>query len=221
MSSNQSTETVTENPIVEETKNEVKEATSPTSPSTSKPFNSTYYKWSQGIEESRKVIEQLGVNIAPKKIESPAVVEQPSTCGSVWNKGGTWEETDKTKWSKTRITELLKDGLWIENDYTITIPEVEKCDGQATVVFVKGKKRPGYDFSIKCKWEAIKEGSTDTAKGVFVIDEFADYCDGDYEVAIRSNKSDSYHTSAKAAVTKAKKDIISTLLKWKDEFYAL
>ena len=57
------------------------------------------------------------------------------------------EERNLTKWAKQRISEILetfnaeKNGvefrLFYYLQFTITISSVEKCDGQATIVFSK------------------------------------------------------------------------------------
>ena len=71
----------------------------------SKPFDSEYYGWSHGMNESRKVrvfiriimlqeLAKLGVDITPNKIEgaSPVEVKAESTgvSKSLWNSAGTW-----------------------------------------------------------------------------------------------------------------------------------
>ena len=58
---------------------------------------------------------------------------------------------------------------------------MEKCDGQATYVFVKvglsaeddgqGKKRPGFDFSLRIKWKATCDSEEDDATGTVCIDD--------------------------------------------------
>ena len=58
-----------------------------------------------------------------------------------------------------------------DTQYTITFTDVEKCDGQATYVFTKGRKKPGFDFNLKIKWSAEKEDEEEPASGYVVIDD--------------------------------------------------
>ncbi|KAK8828901.1 hypothetical protein WA538_000904 [Blastocystis sp. DL] len=187
----------------------------------SKPIDSDYYKWSKQISASKKELERLGVDITPTKIEGSSPVEPIHPQGvtmSAWNKAGTWEEHDMSKWAKERIPQIFKAAKFDQNGYTITFTDVEKCDGQATYVFTKGKKKPGFDFNLKIKWSAEKEDEEEPACGYVVIDDFSDTSDGDYEWSFKANKSDEFHTKAKAAVQASKKSIEKLLNSWIEEF---
>ncbi|KAK8820694.1 Hsp90-like protein [Blastocystis sp. ATCC 50177/Nand II] len=187
-----------------------------------KPIDSEYYQWSKQINESKKELERLGVSTAPTRIDNSQAVEElaPShkLTSSAWNKAGTWEECDFSKWAQSRIPEIFKTGHISKNNYEITFPSVEKCDGQATYVFVKGKKRPGFDFSLRIKWKATCDSEEDDATGTVCIDDFSDTSDGDYEWSFKSNKSDENHLKAKSAVQASKGEIIKLLDAWINEF---
>lgn len=58
--------------------------------SNGKPIDSDYYAWSKKMKESKKVLEELGVDCKPKKIESPLPDKEEKVVGSAWNKAGTW-----------------------------------------------------------------------------------------------------------------------------------
>ena len=214
------------------------------------------------VSSNDQELERLGVDIAPTRIDGEVSDHSPSsTTGvsrSVWNQAGTWqylpesvicrEEMDLSKWAMKRIPEILKEGkfdrkgVWFwdraESQYSIRIEDVEKCEGQATYVFVKvlsrcflerqGKKRPGFDISLKLKWCAVSSDDPEEAEGTIVINDvcsigaielqFSDTAGGDYEWAFKSNSSDANHVKAKAAVQACKKDIQDLLDKWISEF---
>ncbi|CBK20884.2 uncharacterized protein [Blastocystis hominis] len=140
-----------------------------------KPFDSEYYKWSKQINESKKELERLGVDISPTRIQGEVAEQMPSpstgVTSSAWNKAGTWEEMDLSKWAMKRIPEILKAAEFEQKGYSIRIADVEKCDGQATYVFVKGKKRPGFDITLKLKWCATCDESSEEAKGTITIND--------------------------------------------------
>lgn len=69
------------------------EIVSPGSKQPRAPKESNHYSWGSKIAESREVLEKLGVDVGPKKIESEQKEEpqfERQNSGSVWNKGGTW-----------------------------------------------------------------------------------------------------------------------------------
>lgn len=65
--------------------------------------------------------------------------------------------------------------------YKITLPSVDKCDGQATIVFSKvtllllcnwqGKKRPGFDMNLKISWSAACDTEEEDASGFVIVNE--------------------------------------------------
>jgi len=139
--------------------------------------------FSPTMQSGSKGVVSNSVSQAHK--EAPGVVS-----GSEWNKGGTWEEMDKTNWVKERLEKLflgisartgkdLKDepealmremesAMETENAFnsdnvakvmarlaviSATVYRIEKIEGDASIVVVRGKKRILFDFNITLKWK--------------------------------------------------------------------
>jgi hypothetical protein len=58
----------------------------------------------------------------------------------------------------------------------IVVPAVDKCDGTVTVVFSRGKARPGFEVSLRFDWHLVEHPSSDlpVAKGSVSIDDISD-----------------------------------------------
>jgi len=67
----------------------------------------TTYFDRQVDEKTRTMLDQMK---APKRIDSQTDAQSESNMGSAWNKAGTWEEKDMTKWAqgvlKTKLSKL-------------------------------------------------------------------------------------------------------------------
>lgn len=114
----------------------------------------------------------------PKKL-SPSDLSnhRPSAnLGSAWNAAGTWEEKNINAWAAERIKDLLTsiNSLDFPNGKA-EITEVSRCEGDASVVIVRNKKRVGYTYElrIKVKGEWLVRGEKRMVKGHLDIDEFS------------------------------------------------
>ncbi|KAL8139667.1 hypothetical protein V2J09_005688 [Rumex salicifolius] len=114
----------------------------------------------------------------PKKLSPQDLSNRGSSAnlGSAWNAAGTWEEKNLNKWAGERIKELLTsiDSLAFSNGKA-EISEVSRCEGDASVVIVRNKKRVGYTYElrIKFKGEWLVGGEKRMVKGHLDIDEFS------------------------------------------------
>lgn len=119
----------------------------------------TSYFHNELTEEAKNLIG----DIAPKKLDSSAV--QPAAAAaapsgaSAWNKAGTWEEKNTTKWA----TESLKNQV-LQTTFSlpesspapgalVTVTAVKTLDGHASVAVARGKTRYIYEFLMKLNWE--------------------------------------------------------------------
>ena len=139
-------------------------------------------------EEEKRLIG----DIAPKKIDSANVEDNLSTNGkgtSVWNKAGTWEEKDCTKWALSSIKEKLMETKYSlpssspDPNATVRVVDVSKLDpapkgsAHASVATVRGKKRYIYEFSICIHWE-MKFSNDKTCTGTLTFPDV----DGTHEI---------------------------------------
>jgi hypothetical protein len=72
--------------------------------------------------------------------------------GSNWNPGNTMEEFDYSQWVKDRLKELLL-LMKINNNDEIKIDKIDEMEGTATILFVRGKLKYGYDLHFKLTWK--------------------------------------------------------------------
>jgi hypothetical protein len=98
----------------------------------------------------------------PQKLTEEEVVQQNGNgnghgsgmcVGSAWNQAGTWEEKVLSAWAGSRVKELLPSVEPVEfEDGTARVKEVTSCNGDASMVMVRQRKRIGYTFEIEMKY---------------------------------------------------------------------
>jgi tetratricopeptide (TPR) repeat protein len=129
----------------------------------------TSYFHNELSEEAKNLIG----DIAPKKLEttpSPAASDTSTTPAaskgvSAWNKAGTWEEKDVTKWAKTALEEHLMQTKYVLPDSSpspgaeVIVTKVKTLDGHASCALARGKKRYIYEFMAKLDWKMIQSGT--------------------------------------------------------------
>merc|ERR1712232_1171033 len=130
----------------------------------------TSYFHNEQTEEVKKLIG----DIAPKRISTtptPAAnngsanTKPEST--SAWNKAGTWEEKDYTKYAQQLLTDALSkveysisdsDALAIHKELgaaTAKVSKIKNVDGHASIAQVRGKRRYVYEYSLDIEFKII------------------------------------------------------------------
>src|SRR4051794_32234100 len=80
---------------------------------------------------------------APQKIEGDAKTNVVTPGISSWNSSGTtWEDKDLTDWAKAEIKALFAKVAGFEI-------EVTSVEGDASIVYTRGKPRIGFELTIK------------------------------------------------------------------------
>ncbi|XP_010453234.1 PREDICTED: uncharacterized protein LOC104735191 [Camelina sativa] len=100
----------------------------------------------------------------------------PASLGSLWNRAGTWEEKNLTKWATDRLKELLGSvGSLQFSSGKAEIIDINRCVGDAFLVTVRNKKRVGYTYelSLKVEGEWSFEENMKKVKGSLEIPEFS------------------------------------------------
>jgi tetratricopeptide (TPR) repeat protein len=126
-------------------------------------------------ELSDEAKELIG-DIAPKKLEIPASSNSntPASGGSAWNKAGTWEEKDVTKWAKGSLEKQVLQTTYTFPDSSpapgslVTVTKISKLDGSASFAMARGKKRYIYEFLLKLDWQVSNDSGLE-CKGSFAI----------------------------------------------------
>ena len=127
-----------------------------------------------------------------------------STQISAWNAAGTWEERGHTEWARARVAALAREGGAFDLDgefrgVRVEIVDVKKCEGDASVVMIRGKPRHGFDFELTLKWKASFPGESEEdeaveIKGTIHVPEFSRDGAADeecvYEVKVDDRKSE-------------------------------
>eukprot|EP00475_Leptophrys_vorax_P044119 TRINITY_DN871_c0_g1_i1.p1 TRINITY_DN871_c0_g1~~TRINITY_DN871_c0_g1_i1.p1 ORF type:complete len:212 (+),score=41.18 TRINITY_DN871_c0_g1_i1:50-685(+) len=152
---------------------------------TSKTDSSMYYYFkSTPADQAHKFQPQKVDSAAARSEESKSSSSSSASAGngaSAWNVAGTWEERDMTKWAEHKIKEVLV-GYEFPGSFergTIKINEVKKVEGHASIIFVRGKKKVGYEFKIEASW--IGENGEENVSGTIELPDVSDY-DTDFEV---------------------------------------
>lgn len=104
-----------------------------------------------------KKVDAAGGSASSSSAASAAASASTSSSGaSAWNTGNTWEERDLSKWAATFLKQRLV-GIRT-TDHDIEISEVSTVTGDASILYVRGKKRCGFDLKVKAKWTGKIKG---------------------------------------------------------------
>ena len=152
---------------------------------------------------------------------------------SSWNKAGTWEERSHTDWARARAEALLVGKRFpVGAAAHAAITAVKTFKGDATVVMVRGKPRPGFDFNVALTWEATgwttEEGEGEEAKGpavkgsVKIPEASKDTVEDDevdFEVVVEDRKAErrSQEDAARDTLRKALKPFLREAFKTIDD----
>ncbi|TDH74200.1 uncharacterized protein CCR75_001175 [Bremia lactucae] len=172
-------------------------------------------KLHDGYHGWMKTIPKTSQDFTPARIDNNEAVAATSDSTSVWNSAGTWEERDKSEWARERLKHHILASFSYEDEaqgLSVKATSFVKCDGEAKVVFSRGKKRCGYDLSIKFAWE-----SGDDVSGHVELQDFDDTCGDEYEVFVTSNGSGQRDLAAKKAVMDMEPELRKLLALWKQE----
>ncbi|TMW57250.1 hypothetical protein Poli38472_003175 [Pythium oligandrum] len=182
-----------------------------------KKMHSGYHGW-------MKTIPKTGHDFTPVRIDPTAAATASQGEGSAWNAAGTWEERDKSEWARDRLKYHILTSFTFSNDaldVKITASAIDKCEGDAKVVFSRGKKRCGYDIFLKFEWLATHAAGdadeAETASGYVELHDFDDTSGEDYEVHVTVQGSSQHAKNAKRAVEQWETGLRKILATWKEE----
>jgi len=166
---------------------------------------SSYYHFGTTDPETAKAY-------VPQKIDPAAAANASKADGvSSWNANGTtWEDRDMTDWAKATVKQVLGASPLEGCNIELSVVSVE---GEASIVYSRGKPRIGYDFtSVKCTFKGDINGDSATGEIEIVDLDESSFNDEDYEINFEACSSD------KSKVRKAIKEPIHGCL---SEFVAL
>ncbi|EGZ20956.1 hypothetical protein PHYSODRAFT_354346 [Phytophthora sojae] len=171
-----------------------------------KKLHSGYHGW-------MKTIPKTSQDFTPVRIDNSEAVAAPvsrSDSSSVWNSAGTWEERDKSEWARERLKHHILTSFSFD-DESIKATSVVRCDGEAKLVFSRGKKRCGYELSVKFAWES------GDVSGHVELHDFDDTSGDDYEVLVTVDGNSQSELAAKKAVLGKEPELRKLLALWKEE----
>lgn len=154
----------------------------------------------------------------PKRLDDTSAEEMrrheeqvKSTSGSAWNSSGTWQDKSFSSFAKKRLPELfiekskeaaaaaLKDAKKDAKDL-FRFTAAKSCTGDASVIFSRGKKRPGFECTLELEFV----GSVDkkVVTGSVTITDMTETSEvEDLEVEVNSPGVSDHHAKALLAVT--------------------
>jgi hypothetical protein len=92
------------------------------------------------------------------------------------------------------------------------------------LVFSRGKKRCGYDISLKFEWESSRQGEDpegmDKVSGHIEIHDFDDTTGEDYEVKVSVEGNSQHEREAKQLINQWEPELRKILSTWKQELLA-
>lgn len=104
--------------------------------------------------------------------------------GSAWNAGGTWEDRDIS----SKATPLLERAvstlrMAVSDGLNLQFTSVSRCDGVATLIYSRGRAKPGYEYQLVAKWELVSTADNSLSASGSV--ELYDIADSDSDVFAR------------------------------------
>ena len=123
-----------------------------------KPAESAHYAWAKDVASRRAEVAKLGVDHSPKPVSGAQEAPQSTVAlagASPWNAAGTWEERDVSERAGVTLeSTLLAFSRPVPGGLTLRVTRVHERAGSASVAFVRGKVRPGYDFpTVRLSWQ--------------------------------------------------------------------
>lgn len=105
----------------------------------------------------------------------------------------------------------------------VRVVSVEKCEGSAQLLYVRGRLRLGFDYDhVKVLWELFPEGESADASeesrpaGTIAFDEISDSCGGDYDVSVKcTRRPGAGGDDAKRAILAARERLVALVEEWK------
>lgn len=150
--------------------------------------------------------KELAEQYKPKQMsaEEAVVANQPATTGgpSSWNKGGTWEEQSANDFALARMNTLFI-GLGVDPSvgFTASITECDSVNGEASIVFSRGKKRCSYEMQVELKWNGDIDGTL--VSGVVELPDLDFTNVDDFDIEVKADVKDDAHFKARDALRKA------------------
>jgi len=141
---------------------------------------------------------------APQPITTPSPSPPPDLArqGSAWNAAGTWEDRDMSSWAHERLKSLFGDfELVLGDDCKARITTVSKVDGDASIVYTRGKRKIGYELSFTADFSGEHK---ETAVSGTIECPSIDYGDNEFQVIVKASKSDAAHDAVRNALNRKK-----------------
>ena len=139
-----------------------------------------HYGWNADTAARAAELEAAGaVPTAPKRLDSAesgdaaAAVPSPSGGASAWNKAGTWESRDITAKAFAALRAAvaargpfsLAPANAASGPWELRLTAVTAVSGTATLVFSRGRAKPGYEATVALAWEAADATGARAAGG--------------------------------------------------------
>eukprot|EP00474_Spongospora_subterranea_P006568 CRZ07026.1 hypothetical protein [Spongospora subterranea] len=146
---------------------------------------------------------EVAQKFAPQRVEVHVENSVAADGTSVWNKGNTWEERDLSSWASETISSLLMSvKIPCAASDNLAFKSVETTKSHATIVFVRGKKRHGYEIGVLAKWSGMVGGKVVEGKVEFPDVEDDTGADEDFTANVSAVAADTEHECARMAVRK-------------------
>ncbi|KAJ0396365.1 hypothetical protein P43SY_007459 [Pythium insidiosum] len=182
-------------------------------------------KMHDGYHGWMKTIPKTDQDFTPVRIETSGETSSAAAAGSAWNAAGTWEERDKSEWARDSLKQQILDGFAFTNDQlrvAVKARSVVRCNGDAKVVFSRGKKRCGFDMTLKFEWTSSRTGGEDAeefpeATGHVELHDFDDMTGEDYEIHVSCDGSSDHARDAKKAIESWEQGLRQLLAQWKED----
>ena len=132
---------------------------------------SAHYAWSKRSATDPATLAALEAKRAPQRAPAAACATAGrklarKNSDSPWNRGGrTWEERDITEMARTALDESLRAFVHENAGYRVSVRSVSTGSGSASVVFVRGKVRVGFELSDVSVTLALCDGEDGASPG--------------------------------------------------------
>uniref|UniRef100_A0A0A9XVP9 Activator of Hsp90 ATPase AHSA1-like N-terminal domain-containing protein n=1 Tax=Lygus hesperus TaxID=30085 RepID=A0A0A9XVP9_LYGHE len=164
--------------------------------------NGTVMKTKSKYYHFQSTPAHLAEQYKPKPVsaeEAKKLAQVPTKGVSVWNAAGTWEELSVNDFAldrmKTLYTNTVVDETVDDKHVKISIKSCKSVKGEASIVFIRGKRKCSFDMKVELEWEGTV--NDDSVEGTVMLPDIDMTNVDGFDIVVKSTKSDTMHDVAK------------------------
>jgi hypothetical protein len=107
-----------------------------------------YFKKQPSSDDAKIIGDNRPTTITSSTSLDSAPASVSGVAASSWNAAGTWEERNTTVLVKSKLKSIFVDRKFKGSNFEVSVSDVKEPDGEANIIFSKGKKKHGFDMNM-------------------------------------------------------------------------